>query len=262
MHKKKNQRKGPSKKRRAPAAGFRNQTKHSISRSVPYIAPDEMDVTLRFREQNTLTSSTGLSFRRFTPNAAFDVQPAVGSTETYGFDEYAALYSYYRVISYTYRIQVINVNQSTPIYVYVLNTNTDPSVSGSRFDLYATNPYCTTKLVNVQWAQGSKASFSGRMTVAKLLGSKTVETDSDYRALTTANPSDLVWLTVACETSAAAGGDSNVNVPYTVDVMMNVRFYGREVDLTLAGLQSRIQKIVDARELHDTLKRARNKKKD
>lgn len=216
----------------------------AISRNVA--APDQMDVPLRFRSEFALLG-VGLGVRSFTPNAAFDVDPLLGSTETYGFDEYAALYSYYRVISYSYDIRVTNCNTTTPSPIYVLNTNTDPSLAGTRFDLYSTNPHCKTDLLAPHPGARSSRTFKGRHQVSTILGAAVVEYEDNYRSLTTAVPADLVWLTIAAETIAVSGGTSSVNLGVIVDVVMNVRFYGREVDLTLSAMIEKKKKFDLAR---------------
>lgn len=248
MHKSKSRsRPKKGRARRKGPSPFRPQKNHSISRSVPLVSPDEMDVRLKFRKAAALTGAAGAGFVKLTPNGAYDVDPALGSTETYGFDEYAALYSYYRVVSYSYKIQVVNASQTTPVNVYVMNTNTDPTLSGTNFSLYSTNPYSQTKLLAQSPAPGAKAFFAGHHQVAKILGASVVETDDNYRALTTANPSDLVWLTMAVENVGITGGDANVNLSYIIDITMSIRFYGREVDLSLAGLQAKLTKIETTR---------------
>jgi hypothetical protein len=215
--------------------------RHSIVRSPTLIAPDEMDVLLPFRDTNAFSGASSLLIRRYTPNAAYDVNPIVGSTESYGFDEYAALYAYYRVIGYSYSIQMVNMT-TRPATSYVLNTNTDPSLSGTNINLYATNPYCQTRLLGPSPSSTAKHIFRGRHQVAQILGSKVVETDDNFRALTTAIPADLVWLSFALENNA-----NSIDVEVIVDIKMQVRFYSREIDLTLSGLEARIKKIKEAR---------------
>jgi len=243
--------------KRRPKQGRRAQlpakTKHSSSSHRTLITSDETDVRLRYRYTNSISGAGPLYVKAFTPNAAFDVDPALGSTETYGFDEYAALYSYYRVISYAYTVRVAaNSLTASATNVYVLNTNTQ--ISGSRFDLYSTNPYCTTKFLTA-YGQGSSVVIKGRHNVSQIVGSRAPETDDNYRALTTAVPADLVWLTVAFESLAGA----NVALDVIVDISMTVRFYGREYDLSLSAMAARIQKSLVAREQYTLEKRLKSR---
>jgi hypothetical protein len=180
------------------------------------------------------SNATALGVAEFQPNSAYDVDPSLGSTETYGFDEYAALYSYYRVIAYEYEVTVVpGVNYASPLMCYLINSNTRPSSSGTRYDLYSTNPYCQSDLIQPSLG---KAVFRGRVDISKLLGSLSIETDDNYRSLTTGSPTDLVWLAVAAET---ASGSVGISFAYDVKLVMHVRFYGRELDLSLNALASR-----------------------
>lgn len=257
MHSNKSKQKRRGKKNRAGSKqriAFPKQQKFLPARSMPLVAPDQMNVPLRYRYQGTLYSLAGPVVKRLTPNAAYDVDPDLGSTETYGFDEYAALYSYYRVVAYKYRIQVANLNATQPIFFYVLNTNTDPVISGNRFDLYSTNPYCYTRLLGPNPAPHATSTLTGKYEISQILGAPVVETEDNYRSLTTGVPLDLTWLTCAAEAApTVAGGDGIINLTLMVDLTIYTRFYGREVDLSLGGvahLSQKVQKMVLSREAY------------
>lgn len=234
---------------------------HSSTLSRPLIAPDEADVRLRYRKIGTVSNAAlNLGVVELRANDAYDVDPALGSTETYGFDEYAALYSYYRVIGYSYKITVTNntgIGTDSPVMMYVTNTNTQVSVSGTRWDLYTTSPYCQSKLLALPYAAGSTHTMRGTHSVAKILGSRVAETDDAYRALTTASPGDLVWLGLAVENPTAGTG---INFVYDIQLIMSVRFYAREVDLSLAAQQARINRHLAARAEAEMRKRIANAK--
>ena len=206
------------------------------------VAPDELDVPLLFRDFRTVSNGLApVAAKVFHSNAAYDVDPSLGSTETYGFDEYAALYSYYRVISYHYEITVVNPTDYQ-MMAYVLNTNTDPTVAGSRFDLYSTNPHCQSKLVSSK--SPNAITFRGRHTISQITGTPSIEMADSFRAVTTGVPSDLTWLTIAAECLSPA---TDISFSYDMKLTMKVRFYAREVDLSLAALSARINAHVVAR---------------
>lgn len=245
MHRKqKNKTKG--KRNKQSKSRFPLVTAHSSFRSFTTIIPDETDVVLKFSFIDSI-QGTGQAGKKFTPNAAFDVDPNVGSTETLGFDEYAAFYSYYRVVGYSYTIRVSNCNPTDAVAFYVLNTNTDPSLSGTNYVLYSTNPHCQRRLLSPHPGTTSTETIRHGMSVSRILGSPVVETDDSYRALTTGVPTDLVWLTLVGEAIATNGSDNAINLGVLVDVNMKVRFYGREVDLTLAAVTARMQAIMQAK---------------
>jgi len=231
-------------KRTGKNTKFAQKVATNSTLSGPRVQPDELDVRLMFRKTENLIQGAGnLAIAEFTSNAAYDVDPTLGSTETYGFDEYAALYSYYRVFGYSYEVVVTNTT-AQPAMAYVLNTNTRPSTSGTRWDLYSTNPYCQSKLLALSGAGLSSHTFRKKVMISNVLGSRAVETDDSYRALTTGVPVDLMWLGVGIENPTANVGVSCV---YDLKLIMHVRFYGREVDLSLAGLAARLQRHLNAR---------------
>lgn len=234
---------------------------HSSTVTRTRIAPDELDVKLMYRKIGSISNAgVSLGVVELKPNDAYDVDPSIGSTETYGFDEYAAIYSYYRVIGYNYQVTVSNttgIGTDSPVMMYVTNTNTRVSSSGTRWDLYSTNPHCSSKLLALPYASGSTHTMRGSFQVSRILGSKVVETDDSYRALTTASPADLVWLGLAVENPTSGVG---INFVYDIKVIMSVRFYGREVDLSLAGLAARVNAHLAARAERDHRKRLESAK--
>lgn len=207
------------------------------------ISPDELSINLMYRYASSLGSGvSGFAAKSFQTNCAFDVDPSVGSTETYGFDEYAALYTYYRVTGYSYHLTIIN-QTTVPILAYALNTNVDPSTLGTNYSLYSTNPHCSSKLISN--VSPNSHTFRGRMSVKRLVGASEVLVDDTYRALTTANPTDKVWLGIAVE---AIGGTGVVYSTFDLKLIMHVRFYSREVDLSLSAHLNRVQAYVDLRQ--------------
>ncbi len=247
-------RKAQKKKGKAKAVtrwGPVQQRATTLSR--PLIAPDELDVRLQFRKYGVLTNGAApIASMQLNPNAAYDVDPTLGSTETYGFDEYAALYSYYRVVGYSYDI-VLSSNFAYPIMAYVMNTNT--TLPGTNYSLYSTNPYCHSHLLAPISGAPTQKRFRGYVAVSKLTGTPSVETADSFRSTTTAVPADLVWLTIAGEALIAT--DFTNALSYDVKVIMDVRFFSREVDLTLAGSFARHQKYKKSRELLDLAKKAK-----
>lgn len=246
-----------NKKGRKANAGNRwgavNQRSTTLSK--PLIAPDELDVRLQFRKYGVLTNGAApIASMQLNPNAAYDVDPTIGSTETYGFDEYAALYSYYRVVGYSYDI-VLSSNFAYPIMAYVMNTNT--TLPGTNYSLYTTNPYCHSSLLSPISGAPTQKRFRGYIPISKLTGTPSVENADSFRSTTTTNPADLVWLTIAGEALIAT--DFMNALSYDVKIIMDVRFYSREVDLTLSASFARHQKYKQSRELLDFSKKAQIK---
>lgn len=196
-----------------------------------------------YRDTRSVTNGlAGVVAKSYHTNAAYDVDPSVGSTETYGFDEYAAIYSYYRVIGYSYEVTVINP-MDYPLMAYILNTNIDASGVGTNYGLYSTNPHCKSKLISTI-GTCNRQTFKGSHNISEICGTPAIETADSFRSVTSGVPSDLTWITVAGTTL----GGADITFQYDLKLIMHVRFYGREVDLTLAGFAARVNAHLLARQ--------------
>ncbi len=90
-------------------------------------------------------------------------------------------------------------------------------------------------------------TFRGRLSFGRLLGSNNVETADSFRSVTTANPVDKLYFSIGIDTTAAAGTLPN-GVVCDLSLIMHVRFYGRELDLALPAMLSRLSNLKTQRE--------------
>lgn len=249
-----------SKRKATRGSRWAPQTSRTSTVTRTRVAPDEMDVKLMFRETVTLANAfSAIMAKSYHTNAAYDVDPSLGSTETYGFDEYAALYSYYRVIGYSYKIQCVNKTETggvgAPIMAYVLNTNIDATTVGSHFSLFSTNPYCQSRIVSD--VSPNITTFKGSHKISQIVGSPAPETTDSFRSLTTAVPSDLTWITICAEALSGAV----INTIWDFKLVMHIRFYGREIDLTLSAQASKLNAMIVARQELNDKKRSLQRQK-
>lgn len=207
---------------------FNPQVGHSIARSPNNVVPDEMDVELTYPVIGVLNAGAASSVAKvWNPNAAFDVDPVLGSTDTPGFAEWAAFYSYYRVIGYTIDLQTTN-RDADAVAVFVINSDTDPGTGGSTYMDKACNPHCA-KHLHQQFAGGQTWTFKKHYPVAAITGTSTVETDDTYRALTSGVPADLVWFGLGVQSPGAA--NLTFGIAYVLYIKMQIRFTGRKTTL-------------------------------
>lgn len=220
--------------------------RHTATVVRPITTASEEYVRLRYASSATLVNAAGGSASKsWNPNAAYDVDPAFASTETAGFDEKATLYSYYRVIGYRYRVEVVN-REDDAMSIYFFNTNV--AMSGSSFDVYSGNPYCKKALLTAVTGGGAKKVLSGYVSCAELLGSVAAETSDSMRSTTTSTPADLLFSTLTIASAGALATIPN-GVSYQISIDMHIRFYGRRFDLTIAAMEERIAEIKKARKL-------------
>jgi len=211
---------------------------HSAVTSIQDMSPDEMDVTLGYPILGQIADATTFhSAKRWQPNAAYDVDPLLGSTSTPGFSEWASLYSYYRVYSYEVDVQVTNLD-AQPYGLYFLNTNTDPGLSGTDYFDYASGPYCKRSMLSI--AGGGSDTIHHKMTVncAKVLGSIAIETSDSTRAVVTSVPADLLFTGIGVRSATATNMVSGV--VFNGVIRMKIRFYGRQNLLTTLSPQAKL----------------------
>jgi len=201
-------------------------TEGRCSPSIPLTA-DETDITMNFFKlfQLKASANTATSYA-FNPNAAWDVDPAVGSGNTIGLATWSALYAYYRVYSFEYDIEFSN-QDATASKVSVTNTNTSPTVGAgnSILALAVGNPYCKSRIIANSAGGPCVTRFFGKIDFRRLLGGTDVDTGDNWRGLTgSSSPSDLFWLCIGIDSTP---NNLTNGCIVSVVIRMNMRLYDR-----------------------------------
>lgn len=184
----------------------------------------ETDVCLSFQVSKTaINAAASTCGIRLTPNGAFDVDPILGSTNTPGFSEYAALYNYYRVVKVEYDLEICNL-ETFPVRAYTFFANTDPGTVGN-FQ-FPGGPYCKSHLLAGKTGTDLQ-HFKDSKLVATVVGTSAVEKEDNFRAAVTANPVDLIWLGIAGNSVAGAFLPNGIAI--AGQVRMYTRFYDAKV---------------------------------
>jgi len=206
------------------------------------IGPPEMDVKLTWETSAELGTSTADESVRFKINSLYDIDPLLSSTAIPGFAEWSSQYNFYRVVKVGYSVFFINRDLLRTAMCLTYLSNSDPGVTMPRSNIG--NALC--KYTCISTAQGmNRGRLSSTCNVSTILGSNTVETDPNYRALTNADPADLVWLGVGVSTTPT--GPSTSPVTCFIVITMYARFYDRKASipaLLTTSLQDK-QKIKD-----------------
>lgn len=197
--------------------------------TVHNIIPDQMDVWLAYPAGGViLTASSPNSAKRWQPNAPYDVDPALGSTSTPGFSEWAAFYSYVRCIEYAIEADIVNLD-SLAANVYFTHTNTDPGTSGTNNQLYAMGAYGHQIILSPKGGM-DRFKYAKHMTVQSLVGAIDVRTDDSFRSLTNTTPADLIFFGLGI--GSTNGSNFTTGLGYALTVRMRCEFYGRKNLLT------------------------------
>jgi len=221
---------GPNPRRMKKNRGDRSGTNWPISyvrgelSRQAKIIPHEYDTKLEFTYASTLNNTVGAAVsRRFTPNAAYDVDPTLGSTSTPGFSELATLFNYYRVVGYSYSIEMVN-KETFPVLFVVTNTNLDPGTSG--LGSYMGNALTQSTLVSGSAGGPCRYEFAGTLSVVEVVGSKAVELDDNYASLTSSLPTNKIWSAIGVD---GLGSTLTNGCGFLVRYVMHVRFFERKL---------------------------------
>lgn len=196
-------------------------------RPSPVESADSFTVKLRYPIRGTLATVGTAIAKRYTPNAAYDVDPVLGSTSTPGFAEYAALYTYYRVEKFKVHLTITNLDNLS-ISLYTTASNTDPGTAGTNYNGYAQSAFGRTFELAPFYSGRGTQTINQTVPVAKVLGMSPAQADS-FRAVTTSIPTDLVYWGFGIYSNSGANFANGVG--YTGYFEMQCRFYSRQDQL-------------------------------
>jgi hypothetical protein len=210
----------------------------------PIEAADSLTVKLRYPIRGTLATVGTVISKRWTPNAAYDVDPVLGSTSTPGFAEYAALYTYYRVEKFKTHVTITNLDNLS-ISLYSVVSNTDPGTAGTNYNGYAQSAFGRTYELAPFYSGRGTVTHNQTVPVPQLLGMNTAQADS-FRSVTTSIPSDLVYWGFGIYSNAGTNFANGVG--YTGYIEMHVRFYSRQDQLLslnrLSGVEWEANRVI------------------
>jgi hypothetical protein len=224
MPRRRGNRRGKGKKRNVRRGGRKmtpksTQVPGTVTLRSPLVAPSTI-VPLRIVVEGQLVGSNAVAIR-YNPNDAYT--PIVGGSSgtVPSYSTWAALYGFYRVLSYSYSVEMINT-EAFPISVYILNQNNDPGTAPNISK--SANPLSQRKNLSAQGGM-DRVKFRKRVTIPQILGSDSSMVDSDYRALNNASPADVVWLAIGLWTMTNAS--TTLGVRYQLTLTMRTQWFDR-----------------------------------
>lgn len=216
-----------NKQRRPRKSKVRKAKRAKLYKKIPTQFPNEMLVTFKYVANFTVSGAGPAVTKRFVSNSVWRPE-ATSGTSAVPFLEYQALFAFFRVIKYRYRVTFVN-NENFPIDVFVINTNEDPSVSA---DIKNTAQDLTQNAILSPKGGLDKKTFTKTFTVQRVVGlGRQVRSDDDYRGLMTAgseaNPADVTWLGFG----ANSGTGANITNGATCFVQLDyiTQIYGRQL---------------------------------
>jgi len=186
--------------------------------------PDNHFQKLRFPILKLINSvASGTSSVRFVTNGVWDVDPVLGSTNTPFFSEWTAMYSYYRVVSFTIEIHLTN-NEAVPVEFELVHSNTDPGTTGLNFLSYSNNSYNKITSLAASTAQPSKTMRS-TLSPRRLVGDRAVFTEQNFWGSSSSNPVDQTYVGLAAQINS---GNLTNGVYVTGYLEFHVEFFDRK----------------------------------
>lgn len=171
--------------------------------------PDKLLTKLKY-SQNVILTGTGLAVAVFRGNSLFDPDLTGVGHQPKGFDQWAALYTRYKVYAGSVRI-IINNNDSQP-NVFACIPSVDPSTPYSNITDVMEARYAKYKFMSPS-GQGPVKFLKSYSTTKSIRGERII--DDDYSALTTSNPTKQ-WYWLLFGSTSDSTGAPNLNVMVTI----------------------------------------------
>lgn len=185
--------------------------------------PAQRTVSMNYCTFVEMASTSGsIAVYQFRLNSAFDPDYTAAGSQPLGFDQWSAYYNHYVVETCDYQVQLgprQALDTSTagqPVMQYATHLSDDATIPTSYAELLQLGA------AGHMWNNGTPFHiFKGSVNVAKFMNRPDPATDSELRALVTANPSEQIFLSIR---GSPADQGSTVTTSIVVKLTMRVRF--------------------------------------
>jgi hypothetical protein len=162
---------------------------------------------------------------RFSPSNAFDVDPLLGGTNMSGFTEMSSLFSTYRVLDSTIKVETTNPSTTQPVVSFLAPVNVDPGAAPSAAYILSIKeqPYSTAKSIGLLGAP--LATIGSKMSTERIFGSKAALFDDAFAAPVTGSPANN-WFWVI---GLYAFNVIPAAIFSTVTIDVDVEFFNRKI---------------------------------
>jgi len=192
--------------------------------------PQSLAVRLPYQSKFLLTnSSLTVASKALRTNSVYDVDPALGSVDTQGYNRFAEDYNYYRVIRYRYKLEVYNQNNFPVTFVVISSINNLTGSTGigtTDLTTIQQNPSAQSRLIPAGVNSSAFHIFQKTMTPEQVEGTIMARTDDHYQSLTGSSPSNLTWINFSATSLDDVSPLIN-NVGVKVTIWMDTYFSGR-----------------------------------
>ena len=183
--------------------------------------PDSEWATIRYSDEIAISSGGTYGQYTYRGNSCFDPdETGIGHQPMY-YDQYAAVYSKYKVKYSRIRVTAANYNAAASAVVVVIPSSEIITVTS--YPLAMEQPYAKrTEMLPVSTRAGVQTSVKNGISTERILGlSPSQFAGEEYSALTGATPASVWYWNLAAFDIAAT------SVRLTVDIEIKVLFYDR-----------------------------------
>jgi len=159
---------------------------------------------------------------RYRMNSAYDPDPVLGTGAVTGFTEWAAMYTRYRIVAFSYDIMVANL-ELFPQLIIVAPSIPDIGANYSRITQMSEVPYGKKSLVSAMGGQ-DKCLLRDRVDLAKMLGSKTLLWSDNYSSAVTTNPNSQLYFNIGF---SSGGATTTKGLFVSARLQYRILFYAR-----------------------------------
>lgn len=176
--------------------------------------PNQLTTTLRFAGSFAETAAAGHIDMVLRGNSPYDPYSAAGGEEAAGWDELAAIYKNYRVLSSGVRLTTCNLDADDPVHVSIFADTVSTAEDGSAAAYSQPGSQTGTATLN-----GGTSVVTNWCSTKLMLGP--LYSDSDTCASTAANPAkEWFW---HCIWDNVSGNALNLN--YRLEMTYRVQFF-------------------------------------
>jgi len=190
-------------------------------------APDSVITDLTYPDTVYAKNNIGSAFLswRYRMNSIYDPDPLVGSGSVPGYTFWSGAYTYYRVLTLGYSIQIMNL-EGSPVDVVVVPSIADLGANYSGTNELFGMPYATQSAISTKGGM-DRALLKGHIDLGKFTGNTTQYLGNDaYGSSFGTNPGAMNYLNVGGVSSALF--TVNNGLDYRVTLTYTVLFTGRK----------------------------------
>jgi len=200
-----------------------------VSKSLVSCFPDSMRVQLRYTAPATQLNQAGFTSasHSYRMNSPYDPDTSVASGSTSGFAEMAAIYSNYRVITTTARVQFLNAD-AIPMFAAVAFSNLSYSTNSFTYANFQTQNTVVKPLGQNSGADAAIITIT--RSVKQIIGDAAAVDDVDFTSAVTTNPTITPYVIIAIATGQGAFTLTN-GVLARIELFYDTEFFRRQQEL-------------------------------